>query len=524
MRTLMAGILILGGLALGGALLLRAPKPEAASTHPHPASHAPTPRVAQDEGTVPSAVIPFLRYEASSIPVPPAETQEPEVGPRASVEPPALSGIIVGPEGEIVTDPMVVFFLTAPDSFSNRQPIQETQDIQTASVHEGKFQFETLRATEGSLFVRADSMWFQKEPMAARKGDQGLVIPVELGGSISGRVSLSDSGFATLVVRMRHASTGSESLSLVRAADGSCFHFETVPAGFVDIEILLPPFKEVLADIPSVAVRPGRGPDDRRLDPISLPMARRANLRLVDRSGLPLREFTVLSGDQVVERRLWIQGAADVETLHKYVRSRLHLDPRAIVTSDPGGSGLVAYPRGGADQGFASPMQPPLTPDTPVSILLGPRPQALRILAPGYLPKAHTLIGDAVVELITAPSLQVTLDPALPGPAGPAKGPTILTLRLEPESLEAFDAANVVLQGVVDLDGASRTLAIPTLGPGRYRLGASMISTRVSVWQGTHQSTRSLEPCGPKVIDIGPGDASLTLSFDPIAWAAALPP
>jgi hypothetical protein len=521
MRTLMAGILILGALALGGALLLRAPKPEAASAHPHPASRAPTPRVAQDEGTVPSAVIPFLRYEASSIPVPPAETQEPEVGPEASVEPPALSGIIVGPDGERVTDPMIVSFLMTPDSFSNRRPIQGTQ---TASVHEGRFEFETLRATEGNLFVRADSMWFQREPMAARKGDQGLVIPVELGGSVSGRVSLLDSGFDTLVVRMRHASTGSESLRLVRAADGSCFHFETVPAGFVDIEILLPPFKEVLADVPSVAVRPGRGPDDRRLDPISLPMARRAGLRVVDRAGLSLREFTVLSGDQVVERRLWIQGAADVETLRKYVHSRLHLDPPTIVTSDPGGIGLVAYPRSGAYQGFTSPMQQPLTPDTPVSILLGPRPQALRILAPGYLPKAHNLIGDAVVELTTAPSLQVTLDPALPGPAGPAKGPTILTLRLESESLEAFDAANVVLQGVVDLDGASRTLAIPTLGPGRYRLGASMISTRVSVWQGTHQSMRSLDPCGPKVIDIGPGGATLHLTFDPIAWAAALPP
>jgi hypothetical protein len=534
MRTLMAGILILAALALGGALLLCAPEDTAA--HPRPASRAAAPRVAEDEGTVRTAAIPFARYETSSSSVLTADTQEPEVGPQASVEPPALSGIIVGPDGERVTDPMTAIFYS---------PNHWGPSAQRAPVREGKFEFKTLVATEGSISV-ASTKWLQNEFVVARKGDQDLVIPVQLGGSISGRVSLSDSGFDKVVVRMRHGSTRSESLCLVRATGGSSFGFRPVPPGFVDIEVLLPPFNEVLADVPSVAVPSGRRADDSRLDPIYLPIARRANLRVVDRAGLPVREFTVLAEGGFVEQRSWIQGAADVEAFRESFRGRFHLPADAVVTLDPDLPNtrcVVALLRGDAGQGFASLMHQPPTPEKPVSILLGSRPQTLGILAPGHLPKVLELNGDAVVELTSAPSLQVTLAPDLPGAVGPAKGMTILSLCLTPEELEGLDDADVALkraveldilsrvvlqgdfvldsfahvelQGAVGLDDASRTFTVPTLGPGRYRLHASIARCGLGV-----VSHRSLPM--QSSVTIGPGGASLPLTFDTTTWAAAI--
>jgi hypothetical protein len=221
------------------------------------------------------------------------------------------------------------------------------------------------------------------------------------------------------------------------APDGT-FGFGPVPTGFVDIEILLLPFSEVLAEVPAVDVRPRSDTDDSRLDPIILPPARRADLRVVDRAGVPIREFTVLAGGQVIERPMQVLAIPSLGDITGWTLE------------------------------FAS----------EISILLGTRPQTLRVLAPGYVSATHTLTGDAVVELSAAPDLQVTLDSKLIGPMGGATKTTFLTLHLEPEGTQGIPVSSVMLQGTLGFDTTTRTFSVPTLGPGRYRLRASLITNR----------------------------------------------
>jgi hypothetical protein len=419
----------------------------------------------------------------------------------------------VGPDGERVTEFMLVRLWridSESDLSATQMPAAEAYSL------EGKFEFKTLRATEGVIVVAPSpsGMWLQRERVVARKGDQGLVIPVIKGGLITGRVSVEDSGFPLdkLFVRMRH---WNEDAGRNQELNGGRFYYGPVPPGFVDIEVLLHPFNEVLAEIPAVAVRPGTVPDDPRLDPISLPLARRAELRIVDRAGLPIKEFTVLADGRVIERRIVIRGD-DWPSLLEGLRLARH--GNVILSHEQGlGHGFVFDSRDPDPE--TGPAHLPGAAGSPVSILFRTKPQTLRILAPGYLSKTHQLTGDAVVELTAAPPLQVTLDPELPGPVGPLQETTALRLHLDPEDHEGRPVPHVTLQGTLGLDANSRTFTVPTLGPGRYRLRAELIVNR-GLSGGSH---RLMDPCGPRVLDIGPDGTSLSLTFWPTTWAASLP-
>jgi hypothetical protein len=449
MKVLIPGILMLA-LALG-LLLLLGPHEDAVLGDPAPRVVAPrVASVPKDPVSLPpTGSIPFARYEVPSSPDPVSAVEPPSApaeAPQASTRPPVLSGVVVDAEGQRVMDSLIVlFFERLPETPEDRK-----LPCSVAATCEGAFAFDALHAKEGHLEIRTISSgiqasWIQTRIVPAREGDHGLVISVVKGGAVSGRVDLADSGFShdKLQVRLRHRNAEAQDMlpplpqGVALAPDGT-FGFGPVPTGFVDIEILLLPFSEVLAEVPAVDVRPRSDTDDSRLDPIILPPARRADLRVVDRAGVPIREFTVLAGGQVIERPMQVLAIPSLD-----------------------------YTTGWTLE-FASAF----------SILLGTRPQTLRILAPGYVPKVHELTGDAVVELSAAPSLQVTLDPTLIGPLGAATKTTFLTMNLEPEGIPDLPTSSFMLQGTLGFDTATRTFSVPTLGPGRYRLRASLITNR----------------------------------------------
>jgi hypothetical protein len=470
-----------------GTLLLLGSKDDTVLSDPVPRGAAPrVASVSQDPASpLPAKAIPVARFEAPAssdrvVPVEhPALLVEAAV---ASKKPPVLSGVVVGPDGQRVTDPLRVLFLeSSPDTPEILIPSA------SAMTQDGAFAFDALPAKEGQLGIgmpnpRIQANWLQTRIVAAREGDHGLIISVIKAGNVSGRVDLADSGFPhdTLRVRLRHrnAEAWHDTLPVLfqdvaLPLDGS-FGFGLVPPGFVDVEVLLLPFREVLAEVLSVDVRPGKDSDDQRLDPIQLPLARRADLRVVDRAGFPIHEFTVLADGQVIERRFLIRGD-DWPSLFEGLRLARH--GNIVLSHEQGlGHGFVFDSR--HPDPDAGPAHLPGAAGSPVSILLGTKPQTLRILAPGYLLATHELTGDAVVELSAAPDLQVTLDSKLIGPMGGATKTTFLTLNLEPEGTQDIPVSSVMLQGTLGFDTTTRTFAVPTLGPGRYRLRATLITNR----------------------------------------------
>jgi hypothetical protein len=101
---------------------------------------------------------------------------------------------------------------------------------------------------------------------------------------------------------------------------------------------------------------------------------------------------------------------------------------------------------------------------------------------------------------------------------GEATKTTFLLLNLEPEGIPDLPTSSVMLQGTLGFDTTTRTFSVPTLGPGRYRLRASLITNGPG---GPH--VIRIGP-GAQVIDIGPGGASLPLTLPPAVWAGARSP
>jgi hypothetical protein len=406
-------------------------------------------------------VIPTPFQESSAVPVPSDSFGETLL--NCSLHQPDafdLSGVIVDTAGQPVFAEFDVVFV--PEDGPSKE-----RESRTVTVV-GSFSFKKLAAEAGYLVAtsRYPHAWIQVRATRAHRGEEGVRIEVDQCSALVGRVHVEEDGFlrTELRARVRHQSARSiheseaKFESVVDLKSNWSFDFPMIPRGFADVEILLMPMGQVVGRVGNIRVGGGEPVSDVRLDPIVLESPTAIVIELVGARGEPVLEATLKS-----------KGVTFVSTARPFDAHRYY----GLESSAASASGAVAAPR------------------TSISWSLRVPKVGLPgvVLAPGYLPMEVLLDRSQTVALKAAPMVTVTLasNLALSNQAYDENSQLEVQVALFPE-----DAANrtgsaelahvwfdpVSLIGAMDLRRGERSFRLPTVGAGRYRLEARILSHR----------------------------------------------